>query len=99
MKLGVSLKIDVAKVDKDKLVQGKKGKYLNCTVFIDPNNPDQFGNAGAIYEEVSKEERAAGTKGTILGNAKVFWQGEGKQQAAPQAPAAPAQPSLDDIPF
>ena len=28
MKLGVSLKIDVAKVDKDKLVQGKKGKYI-----------------------------------------------------------------------
>jgi hypothetical protein len=89
MKIGVRLSIDVSKIDKSKLYKGEKGTYLSCTAFIDPNNPDQYGNAGMITQDVSKEEKEAGVKGAILGNSKVFWQGEGKQ----------AQPSLDDIPF
>jgi hypothetical protein len=91
MKIGVRLSIDVSKIDKSKLYKGEKGTYLSCTAFIDPSNPDQYGNAGMITQDVSKEEKEAGVKGAILGNSKVFWQGEGKQQAA--------QPSLDDIPF
>lgn len=97
MKLGVRLSIDVTKIDKDKLIKGKKGTYLSCTAFIDPNNPDQYGNSGMITQDVSKEQKEAGVKGEILGNSKVFWQGEGKQQAA--APSAPEEPSLDTLPF
>ena len=91
MKIGVRLNIDVSKIDKSKLYKGEKGTYLSCTAFIDPSNPDQYGNAGMITQDVSKEEKEAGVKGAILGNSKVFWQGEGKQQAA--------KPSLDEIPF
>lgn len=93
MKIGVRLSIDVSKIDKSKLYKGEKGTYLSCTAFIDPSNPDQYGNAGMITQDVSKEEKEAGVKGAILGNSKVFWQGEGKQQAAPE------EPSLDSLPF
>jgi len=93
MKIGVSLSIDVTKIDKNRLHKGEKGQYLNCTVFIDPDNPDKFGKNGIISEDVSKEERQAGTNGTILGNAKVFWKGESKPAAAPE------EPSLDALPF
>ncbi len=35
MKIGVSLKIDVTKIDKDKIYVGAKGKYLDATLFFD----------------------------------------------------------------
>lgn len=104
MKVGVNLKIDVTKIDKTKLFQGSKGTYLDATVFIDIDNPDQYGNNGMITQALPKEEREAGEKGAILGNAKTFWKGEGQQpQKQPQgaAPAAPPNPDdgFDDIPF
>lgn len=73
MKIGVSVRIDVTKITKDKLYVGAKGTYLDCTTFIDTDELDQYGNNGFIAESVSKEEREAGTKGPILGNVKVFY--------------------------
>lgn len=104
-KVGVSLKVDVTKIDKARLFKGAKGTYLDMTVFVDLGEEDQYGNHGMITQNVSKEEREAGTKGAILGNCKVFYRdGIAEPQApapAPQAPA-PAGGALDDdadIPF
>ena len=83
-KIGVSLKIAVTKIDKARLFAGKD-TYLDCTVFIDPNNMDQYGNHGMITQDVSKEERAQGVKGNILGNCKVFWNEGGQQSSNGQA--------------
>ncbi len=74
-KIGVSLKIDVSKIDKNRLFKGNKGTYLDCTAFIDLNELDQYGNSGMITQDVTKEEKEAGTKGAILGNCKLFWTG------------------------
>ena len=73
MKAGISLKIDVTKIDKDRLFVGQKGKYLDATVFVDLDNLDEFGNSGMITQDVAKDEKDKGVKGAILGNAKVFW--------------------------
>tara|TARA_R110000796_G_scaffold4321_2_gene16760 strand:+ start:168 stop:518 length:351 start_codon:yes stop_codon:yes gene_type:complete len=81
-KIGVSLKIDVSKIEKARLFKGAKGTYLDATVFIDIDQLDQYGNSGMITQDVKKEEKDAGTKGPILGNCKLFWT-EGGQ--APQA--------------
>ena len=81
-KVAVSLKIDVSKIDKARLFSGAKGTYLDATIFVDLDNLDQYGNSGMITQDVSKEEKAQGIKGNILGNGKVFWK-EGGQ--APQA--------------
>ena len=78
-KVGVSLKIDVTKIDKARLFRGQKGTYLDATVFVDLGEPDQYGNHGMITQDVSKDERQAGTRGEILGNCKVFWRDDGQQ--------------------
>jgi len=106
-KVGVSLKIDVTKIDKARLFRGQKGTYLDATVFVDLGEADQFGNHGMITQDVSKEERQAGTRGEILGNCKVFYRDD---QSAPQAPQQTQQPQQqaagwdgddfsDEIPF
>ena len=84
-KIGVSLKINVSQIDKNRLFKGQKGTYLDATVFIDIDQLDQYGNSGMITQDVSKEEKAQQVKGAILGNCKVFWNdGAQAQQTAPQ---------------
>jgi len=85
-KIGVSLKINLSAMDQARLFNGQKGQYLDCTVFIDQAQLDQYGNSGMITQDVQKEEKAQGVKGNILGNAKVFWveNGQAPQQAQPQ---------------
>lgn len=105
-KVGITLSIDVTKIDKSKLFSGKKGTYLDAQVFVDISGADEYGNSGMITQAVSKEEREQGVKGAILGNVKVFWrepngqapQYQQPQQQAPVAQQAPVE--FDDtIPF
>ena len=97
MKIGVSLQIDVEKIDKERLFKGQKGTYLNLTTFIDLDNADQYGNNGFITQSLTKEERESGVKLQILGNNKVIF--SDKDQSMP-APAKQEEPAFDDdIPF
>lgn len=91
----IAIKIDVSKIDKERLFQGKKGSYLDATVFLN-DEEGQYGDNGMITQSVSKEEREAGVKGNILGNVKILGEfGDNKPAAAP----APAAVESDDIPF
>ena len=87
-KIGVSLKIDVTKIDKARLFKGQKGTYLDATAFIELDQLDQYGNSGMITQDVSKQEKDSGVQGAILGNSKVFWSESGQ---APQKQAAQGQ--------
>ncbi len=82
--IGVRVKIDVSKIDKNRLFKGAKGTYLDATVFIVIDQKDQYENNGMITQDVTKEERERGVKGPILGNVQVFWQGETIQQGQQQ---------------
>ena len=73
MKVGVEVQIDVTKIDKARLFEGKKGKYLTMTTFIDTDNKDQYDNNGFISHKQTKEESESKTNTPILGNVKVFW--------------------------
>ncbi len=109
MKIGINIKIDVTKIDKARLFKGAKGNYLDLTTFIDTDNPGQYGDHGFISQSVSKEEKAAGIQTQILGNCKVFYNGNSEQahaggmqqaqQAVQQAPqqAPPAAAPTDDF--
>ena len=104
MKIGVSLKIDVTKIDKARLFKGQKGTYLDATAFIDLDNLDDYGNSGMITQDVSKDERAQGVKGNILGNSKVFFKDGQSAQQAPRPEVQNFQQAQgcvidDDIPF
>jgi len=96
MKLGISIKIDVTKIDKARLVKGEKGTYLDLTTFIDTEKQDQYGNHGFISQSVTKEERAQNVQTAILGNSKVFFSDSAAPQAQNRAPqrqqAAPPLP-------
>jgi len=100
-KVGVSIKLDVTKIDKARLFQGQKGTYLDATVFIDIDELDQFGNSGMITQDVSKEEKQSGVKGNILGNVKLFWKDTGSNQqqyGAPQQQPQQPQPQYNSVP-
>ena len=97
MKVGINLKINVTKIEKARLFQGKQGTYLDATVFVDVDEQDKYGNNGMITQDISKEEKQQGVKGAILGNAKVFWRDDQAQQSAPQQ-----EPEIDldqQVPF
>ena len=74
--------IDVSKIDKKRLYTGKKGAYLNF-VFIE--TPESEYGDYMIVEDVSYDERLAGKRGTILGNARIVSKTGGvKHEDAPQ---------------
>jgi hypothetical protein len=101
----IILKLDVTKIDKAHLFQGKKGKYLDLVLIENRDGVDQYGNTHMIVQGVSKEAREAGVRGPILGNCKL----EAPQQRGGQARQRPPQreqpPARDegyeeeDIPF
>jgi len=95
-KYGVEIKIDVSKIDKDRLFKGKKGTYLDMTVFLDVDNQGQFGDNGMVtHKKGEGEERAP-----ILGNATVFWSDDSqwvKPQSNTQSNAHTSAPDLDDM--
>jgi len=98
----IKFSIDLNKIPKDKIINGKKGKYLPMTLTIN-DEVDQYGNQGPVVVEQSKEEREAKVAKTYLGNVKVVWTNGDNVAAAPrqdqQAQAAPVAQPVDDLPF
>ena len=90
MKIGVEVKINVSKIDRERLYQGKTGKWLTMTTFIDLDQKDQYDNNGFIAHE--KKEHEEGNP-PILGNVKVFWKDEGQAQQPQQRPQTSNQPN------
>ena len=103
----IATSINLSEIPKDKIIEGKKGKYLPITITIN-DETDQFGNQGPVVVQQTKEERDAKTAKTYLGNVKVVWTNgdnvavaprtDQPMQAAPVA-AAPAGQPVDDLPF
>lgn len=71
-RVGLSVRIDVTKIDKERLYKGKKGTYLDLVTFVDLDNRDQYDNNGFISQSTTKEERDAGVQTAILGNVRVI---------------------------
>ena len=101
----IKTSINLTAIPKDKIIDGKKGKYLPITITVN-DELDQFGNHGPVIVSQSKEERDNKVDRTYLGNAQVVWtngqfpqpaprDGQSPQQASAMAQAAPA----DDLPF
>lgn len=75
-----NISIDVTKIDKSKLIDGKDGrKYYNMTFSIN-DSTDQYGNNIQVWEGQSKEEREAKAQRNFLGNGRTVWSGENKPQ-------------------
>ena len=50
----IKASINLNAIDKSKIIEGKKGKYLPITITVN-DEPDQFGNQGPVCIEQSKE--------------------------------------------
>ena len=104
----IKASINLNNVDKTKIINGAKGKYLPIVITLN-DEVDQFGNQGPIIIEQSKEERESKAAKVYLGNVKVVWSNgqnvdaaprEGEQGApAPQRQAPAPQAPIDDLPF
>ena len=101
----IKASINLNAIDKSKIIEGKKGKYLPITITVN-DEPDQFGNQGPVVVEQSKEERDAKSPKTYLGNVKVVWTNGTFPDKIPyeqngQAPQQTQKPAKveDDLPF
>ena len=100
----IKASINLSEIPADKIITGKKGKYLPITITIN-DELDQFNNQGPIVVAQTKEERDAKQKKTYLGNVQVVWTNGDNVSAAPRedqpmqaAPVGQAAPA-DDLPF
>ena len=98
----INFSIDLNKIPKDKIINGKKGKYLPITLTLN-DEVDNFGNNGPVIVAQSKEERESKAGKVYLGNATVAW--TNGQNVAPAPREGQPQPSRqqavveDDLPF
>ena len=109
MKVGISVSIDVTKIDKARLFKGEKGTYLDLTTFVDLDQQDQYDNNGFVTQSPTKEEREAKEKLPILGNVKVFFKDQNpdpslhasgnRNQNNPTYEKAAGDDWDDDLPF
>jgi hypothetical protein len=56
MALILAASINLNEIPKDKIIVGKKGKYLPISITLN-DELDQFGNQGPVIVSQSKEER------------------------------------------
>jgi hypothetical protein len=93
----IKTSINLNNVPKDKIITGKKGKYLPITITIN-DDLDQFGNQGPVCVDQSKEEREAKTAKTYLGNVRVVWtNGDNVEPAPRDGVGAPPQPKQETV--
>jgi hypothetical protein len=78
----LSASLNVAKIDKTKLIAGKTGQFLNVTITIN-DEIDKYGNNASIFESQTKEERDNKTPKNYLGNGKVIWTSDKKNNDLP----------------
>ena len=97
--------IDLTKLPKDKIIHGKKGKYINITITIN-DELDKFGNNGPVTIGQNKEERETKTEKIYLGNVQVVWSNGNNVNPAPRTEATTQQKQNsiteqveDDLPF
>ena len=51
----IKTSINLSSIPKDKIIEGKKGKYLPITITVN-DEVDQFGNQGPVIVSQSKEK-------------------------------------------
>ena len=106
MSIPIKITINVTRILKEYLFDGKNGKYLSLVVWKN-RVPDQYGNTHRVDQDLPKEARDAGVKPPVLGNAKFPDSAPAKPMPAAQSnqrPKPARDPDLDvktedDIPF
>ena len=102
----INLRLNLAAIPKEKIFHGKKGKYIDVTVFVD-DNFDQYGNNAKMIVSQSKEQRQNNVARIYLANGKTAGN-KSLPEPAPQSKTADPLPTGegnfhggndDDLPF
>jgi len=100
----ITCSINLDKIPSDKLITGKKGRYLPISISVN-NELDNFSQAGPVTVAQSQEERQAKTPKIYLGNVKVAWSDGIALVKTPYVPAqelkpiAPVADKAENVPF
>ena len=108
----IKIKINVTRILKDYLFEGKNGKYLDLVAWPNKNGAGQYGDTHFVVQDLPREARDKGEQGPILGNLTLpddeqqqprqKYQGDGRSERKPAPKEGPLDRSLDDdddIPF
>lgn len=91
----INVSLDVTKITKGRLKQGKKGQmYLDLTLSIDDKTND-YGQNVSAYEAQSQDERKSKEPRNYLGNGKVVWT-DGNVSVAEKKEEAKKAVSIED---
>ena len=94
----IAASIDLSKIDKSKIVEGKNGaKYYNFDITVN-DEPNQYGQDVALSDKQTKEERQAKAKKTFIGNGKTVWKNDNTGRVVDYTNHA-TPVSQDDLPF
>ena len=97
-----TVKINVSKVDKSRLFEGKAGKWLDLVLI---EKYDEYGNDGFVCQSCSKEEREKGVRMPIIGSWKRIGEKNDQQRPAPRQQQLPRSnapthtQNENDVPF
>lgn len=100
----IKAKIDVTKIDKTKLFEGKKGKYLDLDIWVDEQEPEEWKQV-SISQQQTKEERENRTPKNYIGNGELKWGWDTPASNAPgpvemdDSPRQDLSTDGDEIPF
>jgi hypothetical protein len=90
----LAVSIDLTKIDKSQIIEGKNGgKYVNVTLSVNDED-DKFGNNVSLWQSQSKEDREAKANRVFLGNGKKLWSDDSSSRQTPKK-----QEVNDDLPF
>ena len=94
----IQISIDLSKIDKSKL---KDGKYLNVNINV--NDETKYGNNVSMCYNQTKEERDSGAKKTYLANGRVVWTDNvikvAEKDIQNDIPSSNVKPESNDLPF
>lgn len=94
----IAAQIDLAKVDKNRIVAGKNGqKYYDIVIIVNDEEND-YGKDVSIKQGQTKEERDNKAKGIYIGNGKTIWKNEATKQDFEPDSYTPRSEN-DDLPF
>lgn len=92
----LSISINLSKLDKARIIKGKKGQYYNFDVFVN-DEKDTYGNDVAVATTQTKEEREKKDPKTYLGGGRKVW--SGTRGTSKTGNSAGHQGAGDDLPF
>ena len=93
----INVSINLDKLDKSKIIKGKKGNYYQLTLSVQ-DETSAYGDNASVYDSQSKEEREAKANRNYVGNGSVIWT-DGNIVAAERKQQPAQEPAVEEADF